>query len=164
ETGYTIRDGNVEFALADWDRGKELVIDPTLDYSTFLAGNYDEQGFGITVDSSGNAYVTGATTSTNFPTTPGSVQPGVSTGKTWVFVTKLNTTGGTLLYSTYLGGTDSNENSFGYGIAIDPSGNAYVAGSTSSITFPTTLGAFRRNSAGGEEAFVTKLNPAGSAL
>jgi adhesin/invasin len=164
EAGYTIRGGNVEFALADWDRGKELVIDPTLVYSTFLAGNYNDEGFGIAVDSSGNAYVAGDTTSTDFPTTPGSIQPNRPGGKTWVFVTKLNATGGTLLYSTYLGGTGSNDNSTAYGIAIDPDGNAHVTGSTSSSDFPTTMGAYRASSAGSAEAFVTKLNSDGSAL
>src|SRR5207302_2803498 len=114
-------------------------------YSTFLGGNGTESGRGIVVDSSGNTYVTGATTSTNFPTTADAFQPSFAAGTcisgcTDAFVTKLDPTGSTLVYSTYLGGSDRDG---GTGIAVDALGNAYVTGSTNSTDFPTTPGAFQ---------------------
>ena len=87
----------------------------------------------IAVDSSGNAYITGFTASSNFPT-KGPVQPSNAGGDD-VFVTKLNPTGTALVYSTYLGGSNSD---VGNGIAVDSAGNAYVTGSTTSANFPTT--------------------------
>jgi hypothetical protein len=127
-------------------------------YSTYLGGSGGDTGGGIALDSSGNAYIAGSTTSTNFPTTPGAYQ----TSPTTVFVAKLNATGTALVYSTYLGPGSSN---FGYGIAVDSSGNAYVAGITSSSNFPTTAGAFQTIYGGGSsDLFVTKLNATGTAL
>jgi hypothetical protein len=130
-------------------------------YSTFLGGNVQDYGEGIAVDSSGNAYVTGYTESSNFPTTAGALQTTYGGGFADVFVTKLNSSGSTLDYSTYLGGS-GNDN--GNGIAVDSSGNAYVVGITDSSNFPTTAGAFQTTNAGGYDAFVSKLNSSGSAL
>ena len=127
-------------------------------YSTYLRGSGFDHGVGIAIDASGNAYVTGATFSSNFPTTPGALQTTYGSG----FVSKLNATGSALLYSTYLGG--SNYYDAGAGIAVDASGNAYVTGSTESSNFPTTPGAFQTVSAGGIDAFVSELNAEGSAL
>jgi hypothetical protein len=143
-------------------------LDPTGSaplYSTYLGGSGDDTGRGIAVDSSGNAYVTGITTSTNFPTTPGAFQTTKSGCSfcTNVFVMKLNPIGSApLVYSTYLGGSGNNQ---GYGIVVDTLGNAYVTGYTTSTNFPTTPGAFQTAYAGGGlgNAFVTKLNPTGSA-
>src|SRR5207302_9737939 len=116
-------------------------------------------------DAAGNAYVAGATRSSDFPTTPGAFQPTLH-GPEDATVTKLNSTGSALIYSTYLGGYNQfavAENAFG--IAIDAAGNAYVAGRTGSTDFPTTPLAFQASYAGGEhDAFVTKLNPSGTAL
>src|SRR5439155_566034 len=128
-------------------------------YSTYLGGSSNDQGNAIAVDASGSAYVTGETLSTNFPTTLGAIQPTFA-GVIDAFVTKLNPAGGALVYSTYLGGSDDDE---GLGIALDASGSAYVTGFTGSTNFPTTAGAFQPTLAGGPDAFVTKLNPAGSA-
>src|SRR5207302_298454 len=133
-----------------------LIIDPVLSYSTYLGAGAGEFGFGIAVDAAGNAYVTGFTASFDFPTTAGAFQP---TGRGGAFVTKLDPTGSALVYSTYLGG---NTYDWGFGIAVDSGGNAYVAGMTFSANFPTTAGAFQPAASGG--AFVTKLNPSGSAL
>jgi hypothetical protein len=154
----------VAFEVAEYDRRQPLVIDPVLSYSTYLGGSGREDGAHITVDSSGNAYVVGDSFDTNFPTTSGAFQTTFGGGYTNAFVTKLNSTGSALVYSTYLGG-----NSFdgGYSIAVDASGNAYVTGWTSSTNFPTTPGAFQTTYGGGDfngDAFVTKLNPTGSAL
>ena len=143
-------------------------LNPTgtaLIYSTFLGGSDFDTGVGIAVDASGNAYVTGSTASTNFPTTAGAFQTtlaGPGGGSlTDAFVTKLNPTGTALVYSTYLGGRDFDN---GEEVAVDAAGNAYVTGRTSSTDFPTTVAAFQTTSAGGGDAFVTKLNSTGSAL
>ncbi len=132
-------------------------------YATYLGGSGDDEGYGIAVDSVGNAYVTGSTDSTNFPTTAGAFQT-VNPGTVNAFVTKLNANGSALIYSTYLGGNDNISNDQGYGIAVDASGDAYVTGSTGSTNFPTTAGAFQTQRLGAVNAFVTKLNTTGSAL
>ena len=131
-------------------------------YSTYLGGSGSDQGVGIAVDSSGNAYVTGLTQSTDFPTLNplqakcGNCSPDYGTA----FVAKLNASGSALLYSTYLGGS-----SYGVGgaIAVDSSGNAYVTGQTSSKDFPT-VNPFQASLKGTVNAFVSKLNSTGSAL
>jgi hypothetical protein len=137
-------------------------------YSTYLGGSggnyFGDQGYGIAVDSSGNAYVTGLPTSTNFPVTPGAFQTtcGNPSSCQNAFVTKLNPTGSALVYSTYLGGSGSD---FGNGITVDSSGDAYVTGITYSTNFPVTPGAFQTTcGGGGSDAFVTEVNPSGSAL
>jgi hypothetical protein len=153
-------DGRVGFALGAYDHSRPLVIDPTLVYSTYLGGNGDDSGNGIAVDAAGNAYITGSTTSSNFPTTTGAFQT-TNHGGEDAFVTKLNPTGTGLVYSTYLGGSGDD---MGLGIALDGSGNAYITGSTDSTNFPTTNGAFQRTYHGdpfGTNAFVTKLNSSG---
>ena len=141
-----------------------MKVDPTgssLVYSTYLGGSGAEWGYAIAVDSGGNAYVTGITFSTDFPTTAGAFQPAGSSG---AFVTKLDPAGSALVYSTYLG-----NGAQGRGIAVDGDGNAYVTGVTDSADFPTTAGAYQATYGGtqagsGGDAFVTKLDPAGSAL
>jgi hypothetical protein len=136
-------------------------------YATYLGGSGDDEGYGIAVDSSGNAYV-GGSASAGFPTTPGAFQRTFGGGAGDGFVAKLNPTGTALVYSTYLGGSfdDSVAN-----IAIDSAGNAYVTGDSSSTDFPTTAGGFQRTLGGAgtayqasDNAFFTKLNAAGSAL
>src|SRR5436309_965995 len=160
-TWYVLKsERQVGFEVAAYDTHKPLVIDPTLAYSTYLGGSLFDEGFGIAVDTSGNTYVTGDTDSNNFPKTAGAFQPNLH-GDFDAFVTKLNPTGSALVYSTYLGGSS---NDFGGGIAVDASGNAYVAGATASFDFPTTAGAFQPNFGGSTDAFVAKLNPAGTAL
>ncbi len=130
-------------------------------YSTYLGGSVYEQAFGIALDTSGSAYVTGFTSSSNFPTTSGAFQIALG-GNFDAFVTKLNATGSALLYSTYLGGSGGEA---GGGIALDSAGNAHVAGATNSNNFPTTPGAFQTTYGGGlNDVFVTKLNATGSAL
>ncbi len=130
-------------------------------YSTYLGGSNQDTGLGITVDSSGSTYVAGNTRSSNFPTTAGAFQTtlfGCSNG----FVTKLTPNGSGLDYSTYLGGSNSDCNEYASAIAIDSSGDAYVTGSANSTNFPVTAGAFQTS--GNDDAFVTELNPSGSAL
>jgi hypothetical protein len=139
-------------------------------YSTYLGGSSDrtfvDSGAGIAVDVAGNAYVTGITSSSDFPTTPGAFQTIEASGARSAFVTKVNPTGTALVYSTYLGGTSDLVDDKGTAIAVDGAGNAYVTGITSSSDFPTTPGAFQRTlgGPGATNAFVTKVNPTGMAL
>ena len=137
-----------------------------LNYSTYLGGSSGDWAYGIAVGSSGDAYVTGLTYSTDFPTTPGALDTACGTDGTCnggladAFVTKLNSTGSGLTYSTYLG---AGSEDWGWGIAVDSSGNAYVTGHTRSTDFPV-IGAFQVLNAGGNDAFVAKLDSAGSSL
>jgi hypothetical protein len=132
----------------------------SLSYSTFLGGTSRDECYGIAVDSSGNAFVTGLTLSSNYPTTLGVFQR-FPNGSDDAFVTKLNATGNSLDYSTYIGG---NGNDRGFGIAVDSSGNAFVTGNTDFTNYPTTVGAFDTTQNGLQDGFVTKLNAAGSSL
>jgi len=116
------------------------------------------------VDANGFAYITGNTISTDFPTANALQVAHAGGGDQFpydAFVTKLNPVGSALVYSTYLGGSGDDLAS---GIAVDPAGNAYVTGSTRSPNFPTTPGAFQPVLSGTVDAFVTKLDPSGSAL
>jgi len=130
-------------------------------YSTYLGGSGDDFLGGLAVDSSGNAYVTGATNSTNFPTTPGAEQTTFGGGTYNVFVSKLNPAGNALVYSTYLGGSGNDQ---ALGIALDFSGNAYVTGLTSSTNFPVSNAIQSVYAGGAYDVFVTELGPAGTAL
>ncbi len=156
----------ISLKVASYDASKPLVIDPVLSYATYFGGTTGyEQGNGIAVDSAGNVYVTGNTTSTDFPTTAGAFQTSLPYGG--AFVAKFNpgaSGAASLVYSTYLGGHTGSAN--GDGIALDSAGNAYVTGVTAATDFPTTPGAFRTTSPAsrGGGAFVTKLNAQGSAL
>jgi len=128
-------------------------------YSTYLGGSDEDHGRSIAVDSSGNAYVTGQTSSTNFPTV-GSLQA-ANSGNSDAFVAKLNAAGSALVYSTYLGGSSSD---WGTGIAGDSSGNVYITGYTYSTNFPTASPLQATKVGFDNDAFVAKLNAAGSAL
>lgn len=153
------RKHEVSFRVGRYDKSKVLTIDPILDYSTYLGGSGFEQAFSIAVDASGEAYITGTTRSTNFPT-ENPYQPFYHPATADAFVVKLNSTGTALIYSTYLGGSGDD---VATGIAIDGLGNAYVTGSTSSVDFPTTPDGWQPTYNGGFDVFVVKLNPAGSA-
>jgi hypothetical protein len=140
----------------------------SLVYSTFLGGNDSDVGLGIAVDASGAAYVTGYTSSSNFPTTPGVFDTTFNEGYD-VFVVKLNSSGSSLVYATFLGGGREDA---GYAIAVDTSGAAYVTGATTSSDFPTASGAYDTTWNPGyylgicpnADAFVVKLNPSGNEL
>jgi hypothetical protein len=163
----TIAGGNNAF-IAKFDPSGQLL------YSTFLGGDRRDTAFGIAVDALGNAYVSGETSSDNFPTAhplqrtlANPVTPDLTTiGPSDAFLAKLSTDGSSLVYSTYLGG-QSNE--VGTAVAVDSAGNAYVTGFTASTDFPTanplqphlSLDLFQRPT---NDVFVTKVNPTGSAL
>ena len=161
ESRYAIRsDGRVGFEIGDYDRSATLVIDPVLVYSTFLGGSDTDVGNDIAVDSAGNAYVTGLTSSPDFPTAnalQGAPNPVESRD---CFITKINPAGSAIIYSTYLGG---NNVDVANSIAVDSAGNAYITGQTASTDFPTA-NALQAAPAGLTDAFVAKLNSTGSAL
>lgn len=160
ESRYAIHnDGRVGFEVGNYDRSAPLVIDPVLVYSTYLGGNSEDSGLDIAVDSAGNAYVTGFTRSTDFPTA--NPLQAATGGDLDAFVTKLNPSGTAVVYSTYLGGSAADE---GLSITIDSGGNAYVAGKTSSTNFPTANALQAVPGGAALDGFVTKLNSTGSAL
>jgi hypothetical protein len=130
-------------------------------YSTYLGGSNLDQAFGIAVDTSGNAYVTGQTASTDFPKV-NAFQPAYGGGTADAFVAKLNPDGSALVYSTYLGGSGS-EGSLSR-IALDNSGDAYIVGSTDSTNFPTANAIQSARAGPGDNAFIAKLNAAGNGL
>ncbi|MBP6822239.1 MAG: SBBP repeat-containing protein [Acidobacteria bacterium] len=133
-------------------------------YSTFLGGTFSDIGFGIAVDRFDNAYITGRTLSANFATK--NPMQATLNGQQDVFVAKFSPDGA-VIYSTYLGGelsqTTGRDEEAGYGIAVDALQNAYITGFTTSPGFPT-VGAIQPDFAGVEDAFVAKINAAGSAL
>ena len=156
---YQVQGDKLSFEVGEYDKSQRLIIDPLLIYSTFLGGSGLEQGLAIAVDAQGSAYVTGLTTSNDFPLM--SSVDDTKNGTSEIFIAKLNPTGTAFVYSTYLGG-ESNER--GYAIAVDTHGGAYVAGVTFSSTFPTTPGALQISKDASADGFVAKLSPSGSSL
>ncbi len=135
-----------------------------LEYSTFLGGTGNDAGYGMTVDAAGQAYVIGDTSSNNFPTTPGAFDTSFNGGYYGdAFVVRLNANGSAMEYSTFLGGSESDN---GRCIVLDSAGRAYISGGTRSNDFPTTPGAFDTSFNGGlyGDAFVIRLNANGSQL
>ena len=154
-----IGDNNYGFKVKGHDRNYELIIDPAvLVYSTYLGGSGEDRGWGMAVDSEGMAYVTGDTDSMNFPT-QSPIQT-TNAGDKDIFITKVNSSGSALIYSTFLGGSGAD---YGNGIAVDSEGAAYVAGDTGSVDFPTQ-NPIQGTYAGGIDAFITKINSLGTAL
>lgn len=172
--------GNTTFGVANAFVAKVDPAGSSLVYSTYLGGSgtggamvggtcyHGDQGNSIAVDGIGDAYVAGGTQSADFPTTPGSFQPAYHSNSNSAFITKLNPTGTSLLYSTYLGGSSYDA---AYGLALDQGGRAYVTGRASSTDFPTTPGAFQTASplkvgscCATSSVFVTEMNADGTAL
>jgi Beta-propeller repeat len=189
---YVLTHQHVTFALGDYDHTRELIIDPTFVYSTYLGGDGFDRSTAIAADSEGNAYVVGSTSSTDFPTEQPLQGSNLEHNFSTAFIAKFNAAGTALIYSTYLGGSGSDRtgnlgfcgpassDNFGRGalipgnggdgataIAVDAAGNAYVAGFTSSSDFPTVDPLQATNHAAvnhGSNAFLAKLNAAGNAL
>lgn len=167
---YTI-DGlhRVTFAVPSYNRSAPLILDPVLDYSTYLGGTAEDYGYAIAVDGSGNAFIAGVTVSTNFPAgAKGAVVAAPATNSGASFVAELDPTGANLLYSTYLAGSTTNATEGAFGVAVDSSGKVYVTGLTFAIDFPTTsanafnAGPLTANDNG--TVYLTKLDPTVSGL
>jgi hypothetical protein len=148
----------IGFRIGSYDPHRALTIDPVLGYSTYFGGSATDEGYAIAVDAADNVYITGDTSSANFPTA-NAFQPAKS-GGTNAFVSELSADGSTLIYSTYLGGKNEDH---GYGIAVDAAGNAYITGKTNSTDFPT-VNPIQSGLKGMHDAFVAKLASGGSAL
>ena len=162
EGRYVLKGREAAFEVGPYDQTRPLVIDPTLVYSTYLGGSSDDLGSSIAIDASNNVYIAGTTSSSNFPT-QGPAFPN-SAGLSDIFVTKINSAGSNVLYSTYVGGAGLDRAD---GIALDSSGNAYVVGRVgdTSTDFPTTAGSLATTYRGGDfDGVVFKLNPQGNAL
>jgi len=155
---YVLKDKTrIGIAPGHYDHTKPLVIDPVIDYSTYLGGSSADTGTSIAVDRRGRVYLTGITTSVNFPSLNGSILRGQSD----IFVARLNPAGTALEYSTFIGGLGNDE---GSGIAVDAAGSAYVTGTTASVDFPTTSGVAQQTLSGPRDGFVAKLAIDGSSL
>ena len=168
----------VAFNVADYDRSEPLILDPVLNYSTYLGGSLGtttnpagtgiDQGWAIAVDAAGNAYVAGLTYSTDFPT-PSAANglkkgPLVSSPGGAAFVSEINPTGTALLYSSYIAGTAPAPAEIALGIAVDSTGKIYLTGQTGTSDFPTngTIAALKPGPNTGNlgTSFITKLDPA----
>ncbi|HEX4001589.1 MAG TPA: SBBP repeat-containing protein [Candidatus Acidoferrales bacterium] len=149
------RDGTIRIDVAAYDKTKPLIIDPVLAYSTYLGGNNEDFGEDIAVDAGGAAYIAGTTLSTNFPLANNYSSTSNSNGM--AFVSKLDPTGSTLLYSTYVGGSGE---TWGSSIAIDQSQNVYIGGQTFSTDFPIVNGfqTSNNNTAGNGNGFVARID------
>jgi uncharacterized repeat protein (TIGR01451 family) len=160
---YVVTDAQViSFAVGAYDKTQPLIIDPVLVYSTYLGGSGDDPASSITIDGSNNIYITGTTNSTNFPS-QGPAFPNKA-GLSDIFVTKINSAGNAVVYSTYVGGSGLDRAD---GIAIDSSGSAYVVGrvDSTSTDFPTTPGVIGPTYRGGDfDGVAFKLNPQGNGL
>jgi hypothetical protein len=157
--GYRMRGRNrVGFEIGDHDSRYAIVIDPVILFSTYFGGNGDDTSSGVAVDSGGNIYVSGSTSSTNFPGAPIG-PPFTGTGQD-AYVAKF-TPAGSLVFATYIGGT--NDKAFGNGLAIDPNDNIYLVGSTTSTDFPTK-NPLQASYGGDTDAFVAEFSSAGNAL
>jgi uncharacterized protein (TIGR03437 family) len=165
--GFPTTPGALRTSAAGSDDAFVVKLNPSgtaLVYSTYLGGSGADFATSVAVNAAGEAYVTGATASSNFPLA-GPIQADYRGGtgmlSSDVFVSRLNAAGSALVYSTYLGDTGNDQAN---GIAVDAAGNAYIAGWTSSSGFPTTPGAYQTSGSSFDDPFVAKINPAGSAL
>jgi len=161
--GYQLYTENDVAVVADDTTMVDFSLTPcTIDFtwSTFLGGSNHDQGYGIAVDISGCAHVTGNTQSTDFPVTAGAYDTSLANNGD-LFVTKFHALGSSLMYSTFLGGGQTDQ---GTQIAVDKVGNVFVTGRTYSSDFPVTVGAFDTSLAGSSDSFVSKLNATGDVL
>ncbi len=161
---HLIGKDHYSFKVREYDVSKELVIDPLMNYSTFIGGSGDDRCSDVVTDSNGNPYITGFTSdsTTDYPTTTGAYDI-THNGNLDAFVSKVSKDGSSLLYSTYIGGSNDD---VGVEIEVDSSGFAYVVGRTGAGTtaFPTTVGSYDTTHNGGLDVFVTKINQTGSGL
>ena len=156
--GYAVRGSQVHFEVGEYDHARTLVIDPVLVYSTYLGGSGLDQATSLVVGPTGDAYVAGMTSSTNFPIqgSPSSTNGGGQD----LFVTKMSLSGNALTYSTYIGGVGTE---VANDIAVSGAGTIYITGSTTSINYPVVTPTIAAQ-VGGTDAFLTKLTSAGNAI
>jgi len=151
--------GKVGFNLGSYDKAYSLVIDPQLKYSNYLGGALNDRALGVAVDQLGYAYITGYTTSTNFPVKAAWDTTGwTKNGYSDVFLTKISPDGKTLVYSTYLGG---NATDVGNGIVLYSTNYSYLTGYTESLNFPVAGGGAPHSSSFSADAFVANFNNLG---
>jgi hypothetical protein len=160
QSKFVQENGVWQFQLSNYDKNQPLIIDPLI-YSTFIGGSGDDFGNAIAVDASGNSYIIGSTNSSSYDITPGAFQTTYGGGDYDGYVTKLNSTGTGLIYSTYIGGSDEDGAA---SIAIDGIGNVYITGQTLSTDFSITSGVLQTTNGGDFDVFVTKLNSTGTTL
>ena len=158
---YVLKDENIAgFQVGPYDREYTLVIDPTLEYSTYIGGSSSEWGRpGLAVDPEGNAYLCGPTASADFPTL--AAYDNALGGATDGVIVKVDPSGTSVIYSTFIGGSATD---YASGVAADQNGNVYVTGSTQSTDFPVSAGVFQPALSASQDAFVLKLSPNGSSL
>jgi hypothetical protein len=157
---YTMQETNqVGFELQHYDASRQLTIDPVLEYSTLIGGSNTDRGFAPAIDRHGRAYLTGTTRSLDFPTED--PQQPSSGGNFDAFITRFNADGSALEYSTYFGGSGTEE---GFGIAVDNYGNAYVSGRTTSTNMPIVNALQSTYGGGPSDVFIMKLDSTGSQL
>ncbi len=152
------------FELPDYDRGHPTVIDPGIDWSSFLGGSSYEFAIDVARSAADDTVVCGETASSNFPVTAGVFDPtynGFGAPTADVFIASFDPSGTGLRFGTYLGGSSGDKP---YGVSIDANGDVVVAGNTQSTNFPTTAGAHSRRLSGRSDCFVTKLSADGSTL
>lgn len=158
---FTLVDGNrFGFIAPDRDPSLPLVVDPGITYGSYLGGSANEHGCGVSVDSKCSMFIAGDTLSIDFPVLAGAFDL-THNGNVDSFVTKLVGTGTTLLFSTYIGGTDGD---FGHGVYVTHTEESYITGGTGSSDYPVTPGAFDTTFNGGSDTYVTKLSADGSTL
>jgi hypothetical protein len=157
---FALERNTVAFQVARYDASQPLVVDPTLEYSTFLGGALDDSCQGVHIDPAGAVFAGGYTSSSAFPTSATGYDRTLG-GTEDCIVTKLNAAGTALVYSTFLGGASGD---YCWDLAVDATGQAFVTGRTDSSGFPTTAAAYDRSFGGSSDVFVTKLNATGSAL
>ncbi len=153
----------VSYSVSQYDTSKTLIIDPILEYSTYAGGGGNDDEYSMDLDGDGSVYICGVTFSNNFPISAGAFDT-FNGGNGDAFVFKLNRDGDSIIYSTYLGGSNAD---YGYGLAVDKYGYAYIVGSTLSTNFPTTAGAYDRQMqqyGQNNDVFVTKLSTGGNSL
>ncbi len=160
-----IADNEYGFTTGSYNHSKPLIVDPQIKliYSTYAGGIHDDESFGIAMDNQGNSYIVGYSASQDFPVTANALQTARMNIGTYTYdmvVMKFDPSG-TLLYSTFLGGSLTD---VGLTIAVDANGDAYIGGYTQSSDFPTTAKAFQATYGGGNDAVFAEISPDGSQL
>ncbi|KAA3602783.1 MAG: T9SS C-terminal target domain-containing protein [Calditrichaeota bacterium] len=161
ESSFKILNHNTfSFQIGKYNQSKTLYIDPVVEFSTFLGGLEDERGFGVKIDQSGEPYTIAKTQSSNYPTTSGVVGNSIS-GAADACVSKLTSDGSSLMFSTFIGGTDNDE---GYSLELGANGSIWITGYSTSSDFPTSANGFDTIQNGSQDIFLTQLDSTCSSI